>query len=184
MTLEGLVATEFNSDQGRKAAFAQSILDSADGVFDDVVDVEAAERRRLADGSGVEISPAIGSLAPGASARLRLTYTAPATNDDDEAEEEGEEGGDTGSASVGEMRRAVAAADRRAAADDGGRATVARSMEAVDKANKPKKGLAVLQKIIDNFAEEINNFVQVCPKEMIDKLENPLTNKISIKEVS
>ena len=56
MTLEGLVATEFNSDEGRKAAFAQSILDSADGVFDDVVDVEAAGRRRLADGSGVEIS--------------------------------------------------------------------------------------------------------------------------------
>ena len=56
MTLEGLVATEFNSDQGRKAAFAQSILDSVDGVFDDVVDVEAAGRRRLADSSGVEIS--------------------------------------------------------------------------------------------------------------------------------
>ena len=56
VTLEGIVATEFNSDEGLKAAFAQSIIDSSDGVFDDVVDVEAAERRRLADGAGVEIS--------------------------------------------------------------------------------------------------------------------------------
>ena len=56
MTLKGLVATEFNSDEGLKAAFAQSILGSADGAFDDVVDVEAAGRRRLADGAGVEIS--------------------------------------------------------------------------------------------------------------------------------
>ena len=56
VTLEGLVATEFNSDKGLKAAFAQSILGSADGAFDDVLDVEAAGRRRLADGAGVEIS--------------------------------------------------------------------------------------------------------------------------------
>ena len=26
---------------------------------------------------------------------------------------------------------------------------------------------------------QIKNFIQVCPKEMIDKLENPITNKIS-----
>ena len=51
MTLEGIVATEFNSDEGLKAAFAQSIIDSSDGVFDDVVDMEATERRRLADGA-------------------------------------------------------------------------------------------------------------------------------------
>ena len=31
---------------------------------------------------------------------------------------------------------------------------------------------------------EILNFVQVCPKEMIDKLENPITLKPMIKEVS
>ena len=33
------------------------------------------------------------------------------------------------------------------------------------------------QKIINNFEQEIKNFYQVCPKEMIEKLENPITNK-------
>ena len=37
----------------------------------------------------------------------------------------------------------------------------------------------VSKKILENFDTEINNFIQVCPKEMIDKLENPITNKIS-----
>jgi len=32
--------------------------------------------------------------------------------------------------------------------------------------------------IITNFDEEIKNFIQVCPKEMIDKLENPISNKV------
>ena len=40
------------------------------------------------------------------------------------------------------------------------------------------------KKIITNFEEEIKNFVQVCPKEMIDKLKNPITFKTKIKEVS
>tara|TARA_B100001996_G_scaffold304565_1_gene245494 strand:- start:164 stop:1297 length:1134 start_codon:yes stop_codon:yes gene_type:complete len=40
------------------------------------------------------------------------------------------------------------------------------------------------KKIIDNFDKEIDNFVQVCPKEMINKLENPITYKINVKEVS
>ena len=40
------------------------------------------------------------------------------------------------------------------------------------------------KKLIINFDEEINNFVQVCPKEMIDKLKNPITLKSQIKEVS
>ena len=40
------------------------------------------------------------------------------------------------------------------------------------------------KKLIDNFDEEINNFVQVCPKEMINKLKNPITLKPQIKEVS
>ena len=35
------------------------------------------------------------------------------------------------------------------------------------------------KKILEKFDTEINNFIQVCPKEMIDKLENPITNKIS-----
>ena len=57
MTLEGIVATEFNADEGMKAAFAQSILDSAGGAFDEVIDIEAAgRRRRLDDGSGVGVS--------------------------------------------------------------------------------------------------------------------------------
>ena len=37
--------------------------------------------------------------------------------------------------------------------------------------------------IIDNFSEEIKNFVQVCPKEMLDKLSNPISHKPVIKEV-
>ena len=40
------------------------------------------------------------------------------------------------------------------------------------------------KKILDNFSEEINNFIQVCPKEMLDKLENPITLKPSTKAVS
>ena len=34
------------------------------------------------------------------------------------------------------------------------------------------------KKIIDNFDQEIENFIQVCPKEMIDKLENSISNKV------
>ena len=30
----------------------------------------------------------------------------------------------------------------------------------------------------------INNFLQVCPKEMIDKLENPITNKSIVGKAS
>ena len=39
----------------------------------------------------------------------------------------------------------------------------------------------VAKKIIENFSDEIKNFKQVCPKEMLDKLSNPLSlkNKIS-----
>ena len=40
------------------------------------------------------------------------------------------------------------------------------------------------KKIIDNFDKEISNFIQVCPKEMIDKLKNPISLKPIIKEVS
>jgi glutamate synthase (NADPH/NADH) large chain len=40
------------------------------------------------------------------------------------------------------------------------------------------------KKIIDNFDKEILNFVQVCPKEMINKLLNPLTNNPIIQAVS
>ena len=40
------------------------------------------------------------------------------------------------------------------------------------------------KKIINNFENEIKNFIQVCPKEMIDKLDNPITLKKTIKAVS
>jgi len=45
-------------------------------------------------------------------------------------------------------------------------------------------GSVLSKNIITNFEEEIKNFVQVCPKEMIDKLKNPITLKSKIKEVS
>ena len=38
--------------------------------------------------------------------------------------------------------------------------------------------------IISNFDQEIKNFIQVCPKEMIDKLQNPITLKSEEKKIS
>ena len=38
--------------------------------------------------------------------------------------------------------------------------------------------------IIKNFDKEILNFLQVCPKEMIDKLDNPINLKPNIRDVS
>ena len=40
------------------------------------------------------------------------------------------------------------------------------------------------KKIIENFDKEISNFIQVCPKEMIDKLKNPISLDTIIKAVS
>ena len=45
-------------------------------------------------------------------------------------------------------------------------------------------GSDLSKRIIKNFDEEISNFVQVCPKEMIDKLKNPISLNLNIKEVS
>ena len=45
-------------------------------------------------------------------------------------------------------------------------------------------GSSLSKQIIENFDEEINNFVQVCPKEMVNKLKNPISLKSNIKEVS
>ena len=42
----------------------------------------------------------------------------------------------------------------------------------------------IAKKILDNFEEEIHDFYQVCPKEMLGKLEHPITNKPMIKDVS
>ena len=45
-------------------------------------------------------------------------------------------------------------------------------------------GSGLSKRIIKNFDEEISSFVQVCPKEMIDKLKNPISLNSNIKEVS
>ena len=37
---------------------------------------------------------------------------------------------------------------------------------------------------IKNFDDEANNFIQVCPKEMLNKLNNPITQKSTVKNVS
>ena len=39
------------------------------------------------------------------------------------------------------------------------------------------------KKIFENFNAEMLNFLQICPKEMINKLENPISLKSPIKEV-
>ena len=36
------------------------------------------------------------------------------------------------------------------------------------------------KKILENFDNELENFYQVCPKEMLDKLENPITLKKTV----
>ena len=33
----------------------------------------------------------------------------------------------------------------------------------------------ITEKILNNFESEISNFKQVCPKEMLDKLDNPIS---------
>ena len=35
----------------------------------------------------------------------------------------------------------------------------------------------VSEKIMQNYVHELNNFYQVCPKEMLDKLDNPISKK-------
>ena len=52
----------------------------------------------------------------------------------------------------------------------------------IDHVNETGSNLS--KRIIKNFDEEISNFVQVCPKEMIDKLKNPISLNLNIKEVS
>ena len=38
-----------------------------------------------------------------------------------------------------------------------------------------KQILQLQKKIIENYENEIMNFYQVCPKEMLNKLDNPIT---------
>ncbi len=40
------------------------------------------------------------------------------------------------------------------------------------------------KKLLENFENEVINFFQVCPKEMLDKLDNPITNKKTIDVAS
>ena len=40
------------------------------------------------------------------------------------------------------------------------------------------------KKILDEYEKEINYFKQVCPIEMLDKLDNPITFKPTIEKVS
>ena len=42
----------------------------------------------------------------------------------------------------------------------------------------------IAKKILDNYEEEVLNFKQVCPLEMLDKLDNPITLKSTAKKVS
>ena len=42
----------------------------------------------------------------------------------------------------------------------------------------------IAKKILDNYEEEILNFKQICPIEMLDKLDNPITLKNKVKKVS
>ena len=47
VTLQGIVAVVFNADKdGMQAAFAQSIIDSVGGLFEEIIDIEATEQRR------------------------------------------------------------------------------------------------------------------------------------------
>ena len=45
-------------------------------------------------------------------------------------------------------------------------------------------GSSLSKKLVENYDEEIDNFVQVCPKEMLGKLKNPINNNSTIKQVS
>ena len=40
----------------------------------------------------------------------------------------------------------------------------------------------VAEKILNNFSTELKNFKQVCPIEMLDKLDNPISLKLSTKK--
>ena len=45
-------------------------------------------------------------------------------------------------------------------------------------------GSIISKNIIENFEKEIKNFLQVCPKEMLDKIHNPITLKPTTQAAS
>ena len=40
------------------------------------------------------------------------------------------------------------------------------------------------KKLIENFDKEVDNFIQVCPKELLNKLKNPITLKKQVEKAS
>ena len=42
----------------------------------------------------------------------------------------------------------------------------------------------IAQKILNNFESELKKFKQICPIEMLDKLDNPISLKSRIKKAS
>ena len=42
----------------------------------------------------------------------------------------------------------------------------------------------VAKEILDDFEVELKKFKQICPVEMLDKLDNPITLRTAIKKVS
>ena len=58
------------------------------------------------------------------------------------------------------------------------------SLKNLIKEHHEETGSLLSKEIIENYDNEINNFIQVCPKEMLDKLKNPISLKKVIKEVS
>ena len=52
------------------------------------------------------------------------------------------------------------------------------------KEHSEETGSGISKRIVNNFTEEVKNFVQVCPKEMLNKIKNPISLKSKIKQVS
>jgi len=52
------------------------------------------------------------------------------------------------------------------------------------KEHSEETGSKISKQILNNFTEELKNFVQVCPKEMLNKIKNPISLKSKIKQVS
>jgi len=52
------------------------------------------------------------------------------------------------------------------------------------KEHSEETGSEISKQIVNNFTEEVKNFVQVCPKEMLNKIKNPISLKSKIKQVS
>ena len=65
-----------------------------------------------------------------------------------------------------------------------GRQSPINSMKDLISEHARETGSLLSKNIISDFEKEIENFLIVCPKEMLDKLKNPITLKSKIKAVS